>query len=253
MSSSSSKIGMEEWTWLLDKQEISGRLLDEIVMNYFIVNGYKDVAMAFMKDSGLKPSVPLESVQDRMDIRKAVFEGNILKVIEKVNDLNPEILDSRPQLYFMLQQQRLIELIRQGPDKLAECLGFARRELAPRAATNEKFLEEMEKVMALLAFPEPAKSAVGYLLSFEQRQKVVDALNTAILTSQCQSKDPRLLFLLKKMVFLQGQLKDQMKVDFPSISDLKSAKLDFSSPAEDKKSGRSSSSSESRDEKVASS
>ena len=35
------------------------------------------------------------------------------QVIEKVNDLNPEILDSHPELYFMLKQQHLIELIRQ--------------------------------------------------------------------------------------------------------------------------------------------
>jgi len=53
-----------------------------------------------------------------------------------VNDLNPKILDSQPKLYFLLQQQRMIELIRQGPEKISECLGFARRELAPRAAKN---------------------------------------------------------------------------------------------------------------------
>ena len=31
--------------------------------------------------------------------------------IEKINDLNPEILDTNPRLYFQLQLQRLIELV----------------------------------------------------------------------------------------------------------------------------------------------
>mmetsp|Transcript_36326 Transcript_36326/g.58787 ORF Transcript_36326/g.58787 Transcript_36326/m.58787 type:complete len:84 (-) Transcript_36326:700-951(-) len=65
----------------------------------------------------------------------------------------------------MLQQQYFIELVREkGPDKIEECLDFARRELAPRAAENEQSLGEMERVMALLAFPDPANSAVGDLL-----------------------------------------------------------------------------------------
>mmetsp|Transcript_6632 Transcript_6632/g.12225 ORF Transcript_6632/g.12225 Transcript_6632/m.12225 type:complete len:142 (-) Transcript_6632:138-563(-) len=117
----------------------------------------------------------------------------------------------------------MIELIRQGPEKISECLGFARRELAPRAAKNEQFLEEMERVMALLAFPDPSKSAVGHLLSYEQRQKVVSALNTAILTSQCQSKDPRLLFLLRQLAFTQSQLQERIKLVFPVIRDFKEA------------------------------
>jgi len=89
----------------------------------------------------------------------------------------------------MLQQQYFIELVREkGPDKIEECLDFARRELAPRAAENEQSLGEMERVMALLAFPDPANSAVGDLLSYDRREKVISALNTAILNSQSQSK-----------------------------------------------------------------
>jgi hypothetical protein len=46
-----------------------------------------------------------------------------------------EILDMNPQLFFNdLQQQRLIELIRNG--KLEEALEFAQEELAPRGEEN---------------------------------------------------------------------------------------------------------------------
>ena len=46
-----------------------------------------------------------------------------LQAIERVNDLDPEILEEQQQLFFHLQQQRLIELIRQG--QLQEALEFA--------------------------------------------------------------------------------------------------------------------------------
>lgn len=45
-----------------------------------------------------------------------------------------QILDTNPQLFFHLQQQRLIELIRSG--KVEEALEFAQEELAPRGEEN---------------------------------------------------------------------------------------------------------------------
>jgi hypothetical protein len=45
-----------------------------------------------------------------------------------------QILDKNPQLYFHLQQQKLIELIRVG--KINEALEFAQEELAPRGEEN---------------------------------------------------------------------------------------------------------------------
>ena len=45
-----------------------------------------------------------------------------------------QILDTNPQLYFHLQQQKLVELIRVG--KINEALEFAQEELAPRGEEN---------------------------------------------------------------------------------------------------------------------
>jgi hypothetical protein len=56
----------------------------------------------------------LGSIADRMEIRSAIQNGDVDKAMERVNDLNPELLETNPSLYFHLQQQRLIELIRNG-------------------------------------------------------------------------------------------------------------------------------------------
>lgn len=51
-----------------------------------------------------------------------------------IHDGRMQILDTNPQLFFHLQQQRLIELIRNG--KVEEALEFAQEELAPRGEEN---------------------------------------------------------------------------------------------------------------------
>jgi hypothetical protein len=71
-----------------------------------------------------------------------------------VNDLNPEILDTDPRLFFHLRLQRLIELLRSG--LVDDALKFAQIELAPLGEDHPEFLEELEEVMSLLAFPDAA-------------------------------------------------------------------------------------------------
>jgi len=61
-------------------------------MNYLVIEGYKDAAEKFSAESGLQPPVDLSSIEDRMNIRNAVQSGNIEEAIEKVNDLDPEVI-----------------------------------------------------------------------------------------------------------------------------------------------------------------
>jgi hypothetical protein len=76
----------------------------------------------------------LGTITDRVAVRKALQNGNVEDAFEKVNDLNPEILGMNPQLFFYLQQQRLVELTRNG--KLEEALEFAQEEWAHKWFTN---------------------------------------------------------------------------------------------------------------------
>lgn len=45
----------------------------------------------FDQESGTTPGIDLESITDRMEIRRAVHTGNVEEAIERVNDLNPEV------------------------------------------------------------------------------------------------------------------------------------------------------------------
>jgi len=61
-------------------------------------------------------------------------EFALFQICLKDFGLTLQILDTNPQLFFHLQQQRLIELIRSG--QVEEALEFAQEELAPRGEEN---------------------------------------------------------------------------------------------------------------------
>ncbi len=163
-----------------------------------------------------------------------------------LNNLNPEILDTNPTLYFHLQQQKLIEFIRNGD--IATAIEFAQEELAPRGEENPEFLDELERTMSLLAF-DASNSPVSDLLDMSHRQKLASEVNAAILTSFCQEKDPKLPSLLKMLIWAQvlffpylslinvtfhpllerASLKQNQleeKVSFPKIRDFATAQLE---------------------------
>eukprot|EP01027_Heterolobosea_sp_BB2_P020602 GEZU01029400.1.p1 GENE.GEZU01029400.1~~GEZU01029400.1.p1 ORF type:complete len:226 (-),score=54.14 GEZU01029400.1:67-744(-) len=221
MAAQKREISREEWEKKLNEVKINKADLNKLVMNYLVIEGYKEAAEMFQQESNTDPGIDLSSIKDRMAIRTAIQRGDVQEAIERVNDLNPEILDTNPKLYFHLQQQRLIELIRQG--NISEALHFAQDELAPRGEEDKRFLEELEKTMALLAFEDMSNCPVRDLLDTSQRQKTASELNAAILTNQCQEKNPKLPSLLKMLVWAQNRLDEKAK--YPKIVDLVSAEL----------------------------
>ncbi|XP_010041270.1 protein GID8 homolog isoform X2 [Eucalyptus grandis] len=219
--SSKKVITKEDWEKRLNDVKIRKEDMNKLVMNFLVTEGFVDAAEKFRKESGTE-HIDLSTITDRMAVKKAVQCGNVEDAIEKVNDLNPEILDTNPQLFFHLQQQRLIELIRNG--KVEEALEFAQEELAPRGEENQSFLEELERTVALLAFEDVSNCPVGDLLDMSQRLKTASEVNAAILTSQSHEKDPKLPSLLKMLVWAQNQLDE--KAIYPRIKDLSTAKLE---------------------------
>ncbi|KZS96121.1 hypothetical protein SISNIDRAFT_407865 [Sistotremastrum niveocremeum HHB9708] len=192
-------------------------------MEYLVIEGYKSAAEEFSQEADLQdtPPIDFDAIESRLSIKDAVQRGDLREAIEKVNDLNPEILDTNPQLYFHLHQQRLIELIRQG--RISDALQFAQEELAPRGEENPEFLNELERTMALLAFdPTQSPSAAGGapseiadLLQPAQRMKTATELNTAILESLSQGKEAKLMGLTRLLVWGESMLSE--RAEFPKV------------------------------------
>ena len=133
----------------------------------------------------------MERLDERIKIRDAIQAGKIQEATALVNQLHPDLLDSDRYLFFHLQQQHLIELIRQK--NIEEALRFAQvcvfclffyffrckilnasmfqEHLAERGEQNPSILGELERTLALLAFDDPEKSPFGDLLHPSHRQR----------------------------------------------------------------------------------
>lgn len=69
----------------------------------FIVEGFKEAAEKFQQESGVTPSMDLNSMDNRIRIRDAIQGGRIQEATLLVNQLHPDLLDNDRYLYFHLQ------------------------------------------------------------------------------------------------------------------------------------------------------
>jgi len=124
--------------------------------------------------------------------------------VEKTNDLDPEILETRTDLYLELQLQQLIELI--STNQVEKALVLAQQQLAPLCAEQQSAVESLENVMALLAFDNIENSPLAHLVHEDQRRTVASRLNKAILGSLCKEQEPRLPSVLQMICWAQHTL-----------------------------------------------
>ncbi|XP_071444437.1 glucose-induced degradation protein 8 homolog [Hetaerina americana] len=223
-------ITKDDWMSRLEGLHIQRADMNKLIMNYLVTEGFKEAAEKFQQESGAKPSVDLDSLDDRIRIRDAVQGGRVQEATALVNHLHPELLDNDRYLYFHLQQLHLIELIRAG--RVEEALRFAQEQLSEAGESDPTVLAELERTLALLAFEEPDKSPFADLLHPTHRQKVASELNAAILRAEnCDWGDgsstppPRLTGLLKLILWAQEEL-DRKKIKYPRMSILASAVID---------------------------
>lgn len=68
-----------------------------------IPEGFKEAAEKFQQESGIDPSIDLDTMDNRIKIRDAIQSGRVEEAITLVNQLHPDLLDNDRHLYFHLQ------------------------------------------------------------------------------------------------------------------------------------------------------
>ncbi|KAG8458712.1 hypothetical protein KFE25_012910 [Diacronema lutheri] len=196
-----------DWQQRMSEVAVDRVLVNRLVLDYLVIEGYKDAAEAFSRESGLSEQIDVASIADRMAIRAAVQRGDVQAAIDLVDALDPQILRANGTLAFHLRQQQLIEIIRSGA--VDDALAFAQTTLAPAGEANPAFLDEIERTMALLAFEDTASCPVGHLLDPSHRHKTASELNGAILAAQSSQREPRLPICLRMLLWAQQDLADK--------------------------------------------
>ena len=222
-STTQQSVDMAQWKEKVKSYHLPRAEINKLVMEYLVKEGFKDAVLSFQVESGVEPGVDMGILDDQIKIRAAVEAGSIQDAVELVNDVDPEILDTNPKLFFHLQQQQLLEYIRQGD--IDRVLDYAQKELSARGEENPEFLEELEQSLALLAFDNTSSSPFSELLEHSQRLKVVSELNSAVLASQDQTCDSKLGILMKLVLWTQDQL-GKKGLKFPKLTNVSSGTLE---------------------------
>ena len=68
-----------------------GRDLNSVIMDYLITEGYPSAAQKFALEANIQLKVDVDSIRERVEIRDAIYAGNIQSAIEKINELDPEV------------------------------------------------------------------------------------------------------------------------------------------------------------------
>lgn len=122
-------------------------------------------------------------------------------------------MDDDKALHFFLLRLQLVELIRScntsGGD-IEPALKFATEQLGPRAPTDPKFLEDLEKTMALLLFPpETLEPQLAALLNPDLRRDAADSVNRAILERQSTRREAAIRHLVRMRAWAENAAREQ--------------------------------------------
>ena len=218
----SSSVDQAQWEEKVKAYHLPRAEINKIIMEYLVKEGFKEAVLSFQKESGVEPGVDMAMLDDQIKIRGAIESGAIQEAVELVNDIDPEVLDTNPSLFFHLQQQQLLELIREG--KTEQVLKYAQSELSARGEENPEFLDELEQSLGLLAFDDAANCPFSELLQPSQRLKVISELNAALLASHDQEALSKLSTLMKLVLWSQDQL-EKKGITFPKLTNIADGKL----------------------------
>jgi hypothetical protein len=133
----------EKWIEKIDSLQVPRSEVNKLIMNYLVTEGFKDAAEKFQMESGTEPGIDLTTLDKRIKILERIQDGEIQKAVHMINCYQPQLLDDNRYLYFHLQQQHLIELIRNKDVESA--LKFAQENLADQGEENTEVLEELER------------------------------------------------------------------------------------------------------------
>jgi hypothetical protein len=194
--------------------------MNKIILNYLIIEGYHEAVIKFIKETGTKEEFDEELLIKRTRIRTLILSGKINETINEINKINKEILRTNPEIFFDLQKQNLIKIIKEN--KVDEALDFAQNEIFPLIKEDDALIKELQKLMVLFAYEDFSKSPYKDSGTIDQLKALASKVNKQILIFHKQyksklisKKDLILPSMFKIMFYYQNQL--NKSISFPEI------------------------------------
>lgn len=181
-----------------------------LVLRHLIHTGCEQAALSFFRTAlnSFKTEMTEEGIVAtlmRSKLRRRyvdlVLQGHIDSCLEALQTDYPEVLASNPDLDFLLQARRFVELVLQvqkNKELLARVFPVGQAlEDKLKATSNREYHVLARDVLALIAYPSPRDSPSAYLVGEAHRRVAATALEEALLKADCQSPYSALEVLLR--------------------------------------------------------
>eukprot|EP01071_Lankesteria_metandrocarpae_P010289 Lankesteria_metandrocarpae@DN5320_c0_g3_i1.p1 len=225
---------MHDWNKNLDAVAVCEDTLDQLVLNYFVVMGWEDVALTLMNEANVNPQIPLAAWQSRREAKEAVLDCRIADARKHLDNIDPKIMMSNVRLDFELKTfelRRIFDASGVGP-----ALTFAQVELADCVKRHPDLLPKLEETMTLFVTnivketsPETTGSASGLHPSEDDLKIVAARVDAAILDSFGVDLDPSIVTMLKDVTHSEALLESKF-ASFPKVHNFEKCKFRESRP-----------------------
>ncbi|XP_011096432.1 ran-binding protein 9 [Sesamum indicum] len=163
----------------------------EETLKLFDIAGQSTVPpISLVPEYGFSEEDSMYALNQRRTLRQLIKSGKIDETFSTLRKWYPQTVeDDTSTICFLLHCQKFIELVRDG--KLEEAIMYGRSEFE-KFKKLSGFDDLVKDCAALLAYEQPSKSSVGYLLQESQRELVADAVNAMVLSTNPKLKDASL-------------------------------------------------------------
>jgi glucose-induced degradation protein 8 len=197
--------------------------INNILMDYFILEGYQDVVHEFSNESfsTLHQSHPnMATLESRECIRFQISNGMILESLELIEKEYPELLMD-PMTLFQLYEQHFVECLLNN--EVLKALNFASEKMIPLAMQSRKLLGKVEEMMTMILFLKSSEEEIpmkySAKMALDRRYELANDINSLIIqtaTAEIRERsEPKLISILKEMVCQQNDLKRKLHLAFP--------------------------------------
>jgi glucose-induced degradation protein 8 len=229
-------IPISSWNSIAESHTLSKQTMNNLIMKYFILEGFKDAALEFSKEAFVNEKCDIDSITRREDVRNRISSGDILIAVELLNQWYPKLFDDNQQLLLQMYQQHFVELI--VSRSIYEAMSFAKDHIAPLALRHPALLKDIEQIMCLALYgdhfrqskrdllpsvnnnPPFIPSPVRRRFDVGERHRLASTINMEMLKAEGSGTEPEIALLLKTVVTKQNKLKKTEGYDIPWIHNL---------------------------------
>ena len=221
----SAELSLSEWQSLLNSVDVNEEDLESIVLEYLQSLDLREVADTFANEASITASDRTCRFTDmREQLRRAISESQFLEAETLLNSLSMDVPGANVMHVGIraraLVRLRLLCALQQLADGAipAEILPHIRSSIAPLldgvsdVSDKSTLRDELERVMVVLLLDDPKGAAVGTIS--EIRDRLNSDVTAFLRTVFGEAEDPRLIFLLKNVVYSKSLVK---KTKLPDV------------------------------------